>query len=257
MIEAKDSYDTHAQAWIERLHSGSNLAHSMLEKPAMLVRTPDLTDKRVLALGCGSAEEFAIFLARHARAADLVGIDISAELLECARQRFPESAFLCRSIDHLGDFDDASFDFIYSSLTLHYLPGWLPLLQEAHRILSPGGSMLFSTHHPVKWGAQVQRGETADTFRMGYIRPKQSAPVVHGDYLGTRHIEDNWFNGSMPVSYYHRPLSAIMADVLASGLQIREFAEPAPVAGTAALHPHFHAIHSRIPLFMIFDLVKP
>lgn len=255
MLDVKESYNAHAGQWTTRLSEGKNPAHSLLEKPAMLSMLPPLENCRILALGCGSGEELALLIQRGADESGIVGIDVSTELLDRARAAYPLAKFELRSMEQLDDYADNSFDFIYSSLTLHYALDWRPVLSAVRRVLKPGGQFLFSTHHPLKWGAQVTRSAATDTFFMGYERPKEGAPTVHGDYLGSREIHDLWF-GNMPVTYYHRPLSAIMADILASGLQITEFAEPAPVPEAAMINPGFHAIHSRIPMFMIFRLKK-
>jgi SAM-dependent methyltransferase len=253
MVDAAKSYDQHASQWTERLLSGNNHAHTLLEKPAMHAMLPDLSGKTVLAMGCGSGEELALLLDRGAAAADIVGIDVSSELIQTAQRAYPDATFQVLPMEALQAFPEGSFDFIYSSLTMHYASEWLPILQQVRRILKPNGKFLFSTHHPIKWGAHVERGDQVDHFMMGYDRPKDGMPTVHGDYLGMRRIDDIWF-GNMHVSYYHRPLSAIMSDIIASGLTIRAFEEPAPIAAAAEKNAGFHAIHSKIPLFMIFEL---
>ena len=255
MTDVAKSYNDHASEWTKRLLEGGNPAHSLLEKPAMAAMVPDLAGKRILAIGCGSGEEVALLLAHGATPSNIVGIDVSDELIQTAQKTYPDAKFEVRAMENLDVFDDASFDFVYSSLTMHYALDWLPILSNVKRILSPGGRMLFSTHHPIKWGAEAKRGETIDCFRMGYDRPKAGMPTVYGDYLGSRQISDVWF-GKMPVSYYHRPLGAIIKDILSSGLTIRDFVEPAPIPEARELNPGFHAMHSRIPMFMIFDLVK-
>lgn len=247
------SYNDHATRWAERLKSGNNPAHRFLEKPAMFDKLPDLTGCRVLCIGCGSGEEIEMLLARGATS--IHGIDISEKLVEIARSSFPQASFEICSMEDRQPFDDGSFDFVYSSLTLHYSDHWLGILSEVHRLLRVGGRMLFSTHHPVKWGSLVVRGGERDTFTMGYDRPKEGPPTVYGDYMGTRRIADQWF-GSMDVEYFHRPLSAIMRDIISSGLTLVDFVEPLPIDEAKTENPGFWEIHSRIPLFMIFELRK-
>jgi ubiquinone/menaquinone biosynthesis C-methylase UbiE len=247
------SYNVHAEQWAERLKSGNNPAHRFLEKPAMFDKLPDLTGMRVLCIGCGSGEEVEMLLARGASA--IHGIDISESLIDIAKKTYPQATFEVRSMEELNAFADDSFDFVYSSLTMHYSDYWEDILREVYRLLRWRGRMLFSTHHPVKWGSRVDRGETQDAFTMGYERPKQGMPTVYGDYLGTRRITDQWF-GTMTVEYYHRPLSAIIRDIIGSGLTIVDFIEPLPTAETVTANPSFWEIHSKIPLFMIFELSK-
>lgn len=249
-----ESYNEHAQQWAQRLREGNNAAHRFLEKPAMFAKLPDLASARVLAIGCGSGEEIDMLRARGAQ--QIHGIDVSDGLIKIARESYPEATFEVRGMENLEAFSDESFDFVYSSLTMHYAEDWAPILREVHRLLTPGGRMLFSTHHPVKWGGAVDRSPAVDTFRMGYERPAGGVqPTVFGDYLGTRRISDTWF-GSMAVEYYHRPLEAIFRDILSSGLSLLDYLEPRPIDEARTENPAFWEIHSRIPLFMIFELGK-
>ena len=252
--DAAGAYNAQAEQWAERLRAGNNPAHRFLEKPAMLAKLPDLGGKRVFCIGCGSGEE--ILLLRSRGASSIYAIDVSEALLEIARAGHPDVEFAMRSMEERQPFDDGTFDFVYSSLTLHYAVDWSGILREVARLLRPGGRMLFSTHHPVKWGAQVSRGEERDTFLMGYERPKGQMPVVYGDYLGTRKIADRWF-GTMDVESWHRPLPSILRDVVASGLLLVDFIEPMPTGEARTENPAFFEIHSRVPLFMILELQKP
>lgn len=251
---AAKTYDDHATAWAARLRQGNNAAHRFLEKPAMFAKLPDLKGTRVLCIGCGSGEEVDMLMAKGATS--IVGIDVSEKLIELARGAYPDATFHVRPMEDLSCFGEHSFDYVYSSLTFHYSADWSGLLREINRLLVPGGRLLFSTHHPVKWGSEVTRSPEVDTFKMGYERPAGAMPVVHGDYLNSRQISDQWF-GSMAVEYFHRPLEAIFRDIFASGLRLIDFQEPAPTAETKDENPAFWEIHSRIPLFMIFELMKP
>jgi ubiquinone/menaquinone biosynthesis C-methylase UbiE len=251
--EVANSYNEHAVRWAERLRTGNNPAHYFLEKPAMYGKLPELNGSKILCVGCGSGEEIEMLLSRGA--SFIHGFDISESLIDIARKTFPQASFSVSAMEDRQPFEDEYFDFIYSSLTLHYSDDWKGILSEMRRLLRPGGRMLFSTHHPVKWGSQVIRGDEQDSFLMGYIRPKQGMPTVHGDYLGTRRIKDTWF-GSMTVEYFHRPMSAIIRDIVASDFEILDLVEPMPINEAAVEQPGFWAIHSKIPLFMIFELIK-
>ena len=247
------SYNESAEEWAARLRSGNNPAHRFLEKPAMFAKLPDIKGLRVLCVGCGTGEECH---ALTSLGATVVGIDISSGLIKEARKAYPDIKFLVMDVELLL-FDNASFDFVYSSLTLHYLEDWITALSEIKRIMVPGGHFLFSTHHPVKWGSQVTREESEDIFIMGYERPKDgSAPQVYGDYLTPRKLEDTWF-GSFTVTFFHRPLSHILRDILGSGMVIDDFIEPLPSDESKTEAEAFWTIHRAIPLFMIFDLRKP
>ena len=89
----------------------------------LLSRLPDdLTGKRVLDAGCGVGQ---LSAALAERGADVVGIDISPNLLAVAKKRIPQA--LLRSVDfRAGDMLDASlgrFDYVVAMDSLiHYKP---------------------------------------------------------------------------------------------------------------------------------------
>lgn len=247
-----DAYNAAAAEWAERLRNGNNPAHRFLEKPAMYGKLPDLTGKRVLCVGCGTGEE-CVHLASLG-ASSVTGIDISKGLIDAARETVPNMDFRVMDMENIT-FEANSFDYAYSSLTLHYVESWGRTLSEIRRVLAPGGTLLASTHHPVKWGSQVTRGKESDSFLMGYDRLVSGVPSVYGDYQTTRKVQDTWF-GTLKVTYFHRPFSAIMRDILDSGMALMDIIEPMPIEEAAAENPSFWEIHRKIPLFMIIELRK-
>jgi len=247
------SYDEYALKWAERIRSGKNIAHKFLEKPAMYKKLPNLKNKVVLDIGCGTGEESEHLKSLGAKR--VVGVDISKGLIELAKKSYPELEFHVMDMEKLN-FPADSFDFVYSSLTMHYVKDWTKTLRGIHKILKKDGTFVFSTHHPVKWGATVKRTKEKDLFLMGYEKYESSEEnKVFGDYLNTRKIDDIWFN-EFKVSYYHRPLSEIISDIIKSRFIISDFVEPKPLKAVVKEKRNFYDIHSKIPLFMIFELKK-
>jgi SAM-dependent methyltransferase len=246
------SYSEYAEKWATHMRSGKNIAHEYMEKPSMYARLPDLKGRTVLCVGCGTGEECAHLTSLGAK---VMGIDISEGLIEYAKKSYPNLEFHVMDMEKL-DFPDATFDFIYSSLVMHYISSWEKTLQNIHRALKPGGTFLFSTHHPVTYGAQRSRSETERSSMLGYTKhyDTHTADVV-GDYLGTRKIDDVWF-GDFPISYIHRPMQDLMRDILSSPLTLVDFEEPKAIEKCKDVDPSFYEIHQKIPQFMIFELKK-
>jgi len=207
------SYDKYAENWADKLRSGQNLAQKYIEKPAMYSKLPSLKGKSVICIGCGTGEE-----CEHLKslgADKVVGIDISKGLIEVAKKNFPKIDFYVIDMEEIS-LPPSSFDFAYSSLTLHYVEDWTKTLNSIYKVLRPGGVLLFSTHHPVNWGADIKRKDEKDTFLMGYTKYKKRDDYeVFGDYLNTRKINDVWY-GDFEVSFFHKPLSSIIKEVLNS-----------------------------------------
>jgi SAM-dependent methyltransferase len=97
---------------------------------------------RGLELGCGTA----IFLSQVAASgARLHGLDLSDDLLAKARGRVASLAnvSLERGNAEGTPFRDGSFDVVYGSSILHHLD-LDRALGEAHRVLRPGGRLVFA-----------------------------------------------------------------------------------------------------------------
>ncbi len=244
------SYNTYAKKWAEKIRNGENIAHTYLEKPAMYKKIPNIQNKSILCVGCGTGEECQHLLKLGARR--VTGIDISEELINLAKKTFPKINFQVADVEHLN-FLDGEFDFVYSSLTMHYLKDWSPALKNIHRVLRPGGIFLFSTHHPVKWGAQTLRRKPKNAFILGYEKFKDGKQFkIYGDYLNERKIEDVWF-GDFPVSYYHKPISKIFKEVTSAGFEISDIIEPKAIPRAHRVRENFWRIHQKIPLFLIIE----
>ena len=118
------------------------------EWPALRALIPDLHGRNVVDLGCG----FGWFCrwARGQGAAQVLGLDVSENMLARARSDTTDAAITYRQADleHL-DLPEASFDLVYSSLALHYVERLYELLATVHRALRPNGDVVFSVEHPI------------------------------------------------------------------------------------------------------------
>jgi 2-polyprenyl-3-methyl-5-hydroxy-6-metoxy-1,4-benzoquinol methylase len=186
-------------------HTAVSLYNAGYERPAILRELNDVANKRILDVGCASGELSAALLARGA--AEVVGLDRSALLLDLARQRNAACADRSRFVqsDLEGELPElGQFDVIACSLVLHYLRDWRPVLSRFRQMLVAGGRLVISTHHP----------ETT-THRVD-------------NYFETTIVEDTWLiNGiATEVRYFHRPLSAIIAPIIGAGFAVTSVVEP-------------------------------
>ena len=246
------AYDNYALKWAENLRSGNNPAHKFLEKPAMYQKLPDLKGKTVLCVGCGTGEECEHLKSLGAK--KVVGIDISPGLIEVAQQSYPDLDFRVMDMEKIS-FTANTFNFVYSSLTMHYVKSWTKVLSGVKKVLKKNGIFLFSTHHPVKWGAEIHKTKKKGTSLMGYEKHESGECRVFGDYLTARKIDDIWF-GEFRVSYYHRPISDMLSDIRKSEFCILDFLEPRPLKAATKEKPNFYDRYIKIPLFIIFELKK-
>ncbi len=246
------SYDAYALKWAQKMRAGDNTVHTYLEKPAMHKKLPSLKGKTVLCMGCGTGEECEHLKSLGAK--KVIGIDISRGLIDVAQKSYPNIEFHVMDMEKMH-FRPASFDFVYSSLTMHYIKDWSKTLHNVHTVLKRNGSFLFSTYHPIKSGIKTTRTKKKYSFIIGFEKSKSSQGKIFGDYFTTRKIHDIWFD-ELKVTYYHRSLTAIMQDILKSDFIISDFIEPQPIKSLAKIWPYFYRVRSRIPIFIIFELRK-
>lgn len=113
----------------------------------------DIRQKTVLDLGCGSGENLVPLAARGAR---VIGIDVSPDLIQLARQRltgYGLDATLQEGSAYATGLPDESVDVVFSMALLHHLD--LPTARnEIHRILRPGG--LFILREPVRFSRTMR-----------------------------------------------------------------------------------------------------
>ena len=109
---------------------------------------PDLSGKRLLALGCGNATQWRANRQRFAVDATLVLTDLSEGMLAEARPDLAEDrrfTLLCMDASKL-EFEDASFDFVTANHMLYHVPDIAQALAEVARVLKPGGAMMAATN---------------------------------------------------------------------------------------------------------------
>jgi len=111
-------------------------------------RIPDnLEGKRVWDLGCGFGRDVKTLSERGAIA---YGIDLSGEMIELAREEYPELKERFR-VANFNDvpFNKNSFDLVFSRYALHLSLNLRRTFEEVHRVLVPGGKVYAAVAHPL------------------------------------------------------------------------------------------------------------
>ena len=130
----------------------------MLEKLDVIRLDP----LRVVDIGCGLGDSL-LALRRRYQQAEVIGLDVADTVLEAAAARLaPSAGWLAGVVDRfrlkreplvsllVGDqhelpLPDSSADLIWSSLCLHWSHDPETVIEQWHRIIRPGGLLMFST----------------------------------------------------------------------------------------------------------------
>lgn len=249
----KNVYNVTAKEWVAHVRDKNNIAHAFIEKPAMHSKIPNLKGKRVLCIGCGSGEECDYLSKKGAK--EIIGIDLSRELIKIAKESYPNLKFEVMDMKKMN-FPKNHFDFVYSSLAIHYVEDWESIFKKVYGFLKKKGAFIFSTGHPAMWGCDIIEDKKSKAKLLGYKRTNKPRKVeVFGDCLNARVIKFSWFCGTKTTTYY-KPFETIFKDIKKSGFIINDLLEPKPIPVCKKIDKESYDKYSRVPLFVIFELKK-
>jgi len=107
----------------------------------------------ILDFGCGVGR---VTRPLAAHFAEVIGVDVSSSMIERARALTTDSRcrFVVNASPDLRQFNDQSFDFVYSRIVLQHLPPAIAgrYISEMVRVLVPGGVLLFQVPTPIASG---------------------------------------------------------------------------------------------------------
>ncbi len=110
---------------------------------------------RVLEIGCGLGTDGAQFAKAGA---DYTGVDLTEAAVELARKNFQlfnlPGTFRTADAENL-DFNDNTFDLVYSHGVLHHTPDTARAVGEIHRVLRPGGRAVVMLYHRNSYNYRV------------------------------------------------------------------------------------------------------
>ncbi|GAB3879126.1 methyltransferase domain-containing protein [Hymenobacter segetis] len=103
----------------------------------------------VLELACGTGRLTNLLLERLPSSAQLTATDLNPDMMAVARKRTlaPNVTWAVVDISAIP-YEDNQFDLIASQFGFMFVPDKLKALTEIHRVLAPGGKLIFNT-----WGA--------------------------------------------------------------------------------------------------------
>jgi len=168
-VRLRQSFDGAAANFDSVATLPREIAERMIERLS-LVRLPART---IVDAGCGTGHG-ARLLRRRYTGAVIVELDLSEQMLRqpAARSalRWPWIGSLRRRLALCADFQQlplahASIDLIWSNLALHWAQDLPTALAEAHRVLRPGGLLMFSVFGPDTL-EELRAASQGDTFHV-------------------------------------------------------------------------------------------
>jgi len=132
-----------------------------LFEPYALDLVSRLQDKKypdILEIACGTGRVTA-HLAKKVKHDTLTATDLNPDMINIAKEIVRDDSIKWMPADAMElPFDDESFDLVVIQFGIMFFPDKERGIQEAHRVLKPGGKLIFSTWNRVETNAAIHEG---------------------------------------------------------------------------------------------------
>jgi 2-polyprenyl-3-methyl-5-hydroxy-6-metoxy-1,4-benzoquinol methylase len=225
--ENRRIWDANARWWDDRIGDGNDFQVLLIEPG-----TEGLLDVRagdtILDVACG-AGRFARRLAELG--ARVVAFDYSAEFIGRARERTPGDAAIeyhvvnAANAEALLSLGSKPFNKAVCTMALMDMPEIGPLFTALSRMLTPGGSFVFSVTHPCFHSAAIQRFAEISEEQPGRHATRSGVKV--SSYLSPFARKTEGIIGQPePQWFFHRSISVLFRFGFEAGFVVDGIEEP-------------------------------
>ncbi len=229
-MATRKAYDELARVWSATTDDGP--WNGQLERPALRSAIPlPLRSAVVLDAACGSGAQCE-WLADHG--AEVIGIDLSAEMIAQARRRCGDRVrFRVADLAEPLGLEPESLDGVTCSLALHYVEDWSVPLASFAGALRPGGWAVISLDHPFS----------------------PPLPGQSGGYFEHELVTDTWTKADVTVTlrFWRRPLGSVVRAFATAGFWIDQMVEARPTPDAIDRFPELERV-TDTPSFIVYRL---
>lgn len=143
-MDAAKAYDLWASSYDDQ--PGNLLIHLDGQVFAEISESISYEGKVVADIGCGTGRHWQWILSK--KPSQLIGYDVSKEMLEILRQKFPQAQTYVLNGDTLPGLRDGSCDIILCNLVVGYIEDLEATFAEWNRVLKNSGIIIISDFHP-------------------------------------------------------------------------------------------------------------
>lgn len=242
-----NDYDKFAEKRHYEVKNGMKKSLRFVEKPMMLSMLPGLEGKRILMLGCGTAEESELLSEYNPQ--KITGIDISKKSISVAKESYPDCDFYVGDMLNLP-FKDNEFDFIFSSLAISHVEDKDKVFKELYRVLDNEGELLFSVGHPIRFASKKIDYNDTSYHVIGFEAGDNGNKVL-GSYMShTKQV--NYFNDNEILEEFIAPPSYFFETLINNNFIVENFKESKCIEECKNVDEAYYNRFSEIPQFMAF-----
>ncbi|SRR4030042_841223 len=214
--------------------SEKSFSWKFVEKPAMERHLkPILESKmRVLDAGCGTGRTIKLLLDLGVREKNLIGTDISPDMLNIARNSFPNIRFIQANLSNLK-LRNESLDLVVSNMTFNYLSqkDFKKTMESISRWLAKGGYLFFITIHPLRFVSN------------------------HSEYFSNKAKIEKTPWGT-EIKYHPKKFSDYINTIMSFGFELLSVEEPTPVGKKAKKNKKDYKKYSSMPTRLLIKAIK-
>ena len=245
---SKESYDNAegARNYLAFLASDDGRIQQELLLDAFRRRLSSNTAQHILDVGCGSG-----WLTNELSQtyANIQGCDGSSFLLEHARQEYKHLNFTLVDLNATLPFSDNEFDTLIVNMVAHDIENQPHTFAELHRILTPGGTIMFTFANPY-YGFPLGTWKRGWLGKLLFRKPQLHVRPYHWFAKQDRHYT---FNDNIQCNFYK--MSEHVNNLIAAGFTLAHMLELESKHDSETFNLRY-TMH-RFPLIVYVEAQKP
>ncbi|MFX1591225.1 MAG: class I SAM-dependent methyltransferase [Promethearchaeota archaeon] len=252
-------WNENAKNWAKLSRMGYDRCRDLINSPAFFKMLPDISNLKGLDIGCGEGHNTRIAAKKGGK---MTAIDISEVFIKYATETEQENPLGIKYKVASGTelpYSDNCYDFAIATMSLMDMAENEKAIQEAFRVIKPGGFFQFSITHPIVSNSDWRWIRNEEGKKIGFVIE---------DYFKKLNGElEEWIFGAAPkeitenmnkfkIPRFTRTLSEWLNLLIEKGFILEKFCEP--YAEDEILKKHPEEYDSRIiPYFLIIRCIKP
>lgn len=233
-------WDKIAHLRYQQITNGQDVSFEHVLLPSILSLSAHSDHSQIIDVGCGIGVLSEFLFQKSSR---LVGVDLSLENIQIARQRLKhneQTSFIQATIEDYARDVDNRFTLAVANMTLMTGLSLTAMVKAVHKVLVPDGHFIFTITHPCFWPLYWGYAEE-DWFDYN------KEIIIEAPFKITLDSNQN-----LVTTHIHRPLENYIKALHTAGFVIDELIEPMPKPEIEHLYPE----PWKYPRFMGFRCIR-